>query len=109
MIIEEEFTTMRMSDETIDALVWIGPREMVQRAQGRAIVNVSSINYRLGIAGRSIYATTKAGGVFCRRGCGKASRHAGPGVGAAAPYPADGYRQPYSVLSEYGQPRLYRP
>lgn len=34
---------------------------MLRRGRGRAIVNVSSINYRLGIVGRSIYASTKAG------------------------------------------------
>jgi NAD(P)-dependent dehydrogenase (short-subunit alcohol dehydrogenase family) len=34
---------------------------LLRRGRGRSIVNVSSINYRLGIVGRSIYATTKAG------------------------------------------------
>ena len=34
---------------------------LLQRGRGRSIVNVSSINYRLGIIGRSIYSTTKAG------------------------------------------------
>jgi NAD(P)-dependent dehydrogenase (short-subunit alcohol dehydrogenase family) len=34
---------------------------LLRRGRGRAIVNVSSINYRLGIVGRSIYSTTKAG------------------------------------------------
>jgi NAD(P)-dependent dehydrogenase (short-subunit alcohol dehydrogenase family) len=34
---------------------------LLRRGRGRAIVNVSSINYRLGIVGRSIYASTKAG------------------------------------------------
>lgn len=34
---------------------------LLRRGRGRSIVNVSSINYRLGIAGRSIYSTTKAG------------------------------------------------
>jgi NAD(P)-dependent dehydrogenase (short-subunit alcohol dehydrogenase family) len=34
---------------------------MLRRGRGRAIVNVSSINYRLGIVGRSIYSSTKAG------------------------------------------------
>lgn len=34
---------------------------MLRRGHGRAIVNVSSINYRLGIVGRSIYTSTKAG------------------------------------------------
>ena len=34
---------------------------LMRRGRGRSIVNVSSINYRLGIVGRSIYSTTKAG------------------------------------------------
>jgi len=34
---------------------------LLRRGRGRSIVNVSSINYRLGISGRSIYSTTKAG------------------------------------------------
>jgi len=34
---------------------------LLRRGRGRAIVNVSSINYRLGIPGRAIYSTTKAG------------------------------------------------
>jgi NAD(P)-dependent dehydrogenase (short-subunit alcohol dehydrogenase family) len=33
---------------------------LLRRGRGRSIVNVSSINYRLGIVGRSIYSTTKA-------------------------------------------------
>lgn len=34
---------------------------LLRGGRGRSIVNVSSINYRLGIIGRSIYSTTKAG------------------------------------------------
>ena len=34
---------------------------LLRRGQGRAVVNMSSINYRLGVPKRSIYATTKAG------------------------------------------------
>ncbi|MCF7687631.1 MAG: SDR family oxidoreductase [Cephaloticoccus sp.] len=34
---------------------------LLRRGQGRAVVNISSINYRLGVPKRSIYATTKAG------------------------------------------------
>lgn len=34
---------------------------LLRAGAGRAIVNVSSINYRLGLPGRSIYAATKAG------------------------------------------------
>ena len=34
---------------------------LLRQGHGRSIVNVSSINYRLGIVGRSIYSTTKAG------------------------------------------------
>jgi len=34
---------------------------LLRRGRGHSIVNVSSINYRLGIIGRSIYSTTKAG------------------------------------------------
>ena len=34
---------------------------LLKRGRGKAIVNVSSINYRLGIAGRAIYSTSKAG------------------------------------------------
>ena len=34
---------------------------LLRRGRGRSIVNVSSINYRLGIVGRSIYSITKAG------------------------------------------------
>ena len=33
----------------------------LRRGQGKAVVNVSSINYRLGVPKRSIYAATKAG------------------------------------------------
>lgn len=35
--------------------------DLLRRGNGRAIVNVSSINYRLGLPGRSIYSTSKAG------------------------------------------------
>ena len=34
---------------------------LLRNGEGRSIVNVSSINYRLGLPKRSIYATTKAG------------------------------------------------
>jgi NAD(P)-dependent dehydrogenase (short-subunit alcohol dehydrogenase family) len=34
---------------------------LLRRGRGRSIVNVSSINYRLGIIGRSIYSSSKAG------------------------------------------------
>jgi NAD(P)-dependent dehydrogenase (short-subunit alcohol dehydrogenase family) len=34
---------------------------LLYAGQGRSIVNVSSINYRLGVIGRSIYSSTKAG------------------------------------------------
>ncbi len=34
---------------------------LLRRGQGRSIVNVSSINYRLGVPKRSIYSATKAG------------------------------------------------
>ena len=34
---------------------------LLRRGHGRAIVNLSSINYALGIVGRSIYSTSKAG------------------------------------------------
>ena len=34
---------------------------LLRRGRGRSIVNISSINYRLGIVGRSIYSATKAG------------------------------------------------
>ncbi len=35
--------------------------DLLRAGAGRAIVNVSSINYRLGLPGRAIYAATKAG------------------------------------------------
>lgn len=35
--------------------------DLLRAGTGRAIVNVSSINYRLGLPGRALYATTKAG------------------------------------------------
>lgn len=35
--------------------------DLLRAGAGRAIVNVSSINYRLGLPGRSIYSATKAG------------------------------------------------
>jgi D-xylose 1-dehydrogenase len=38
-----------------EAVAWL------RRGQGKAVVNVSSINYRLGVPKRSIYAATKAG------------------------------------------------
>jgi NAD(P)-dependent dehydrogenase (short-subunit alcohol dehydrogenase family) len=34
---------------------------LLRRGEGRAIVNVSSINYRLGVPGRAAYSATKAG------------------------------------------------
>jgi NAD(P)-dependent dehydrogenase (short-subunit alcohol dehydrogenase family) len=34
---------------------------MLKKGKGKSIVNISSINYRLGVPGRSIYSTTKAG------------------------------------------------
>ena len=34
---------------------------LLRKGEGRAIVNVSSINYRLGVPGRAAYAATKAG------------------------------------------------
>ncbi len=38
-----------------------GAVPLLRQGQGKAIVNVSSINYRLGLPKRSIYSTTKAG------------------------------------------------
>lgn len=35
--------------------------DLLRRGTGRSIVNVSSINYRLGLPGRAIYSATKAG------------------------------------------------
>ncbi len=35
--------------------------EMLKKGNGKSIVNISSINYRLGVPGRSIYSSTKAG------------------------------------------------
>lgn len=35
--------------------------KMLRRGSGKSIVNISSINYRLGVPGRSIYSSTKAG------------------------------------------------
>ena len=35
--------------------------KMMKKGKGKSIVNISSINYRLGVSGRSIYSTTKAG------------------------------------------------
>lgn len=35
--------------------------KMLRNGKGKSIVNISSINYRLGVPGRSIYSTTKAG------------------------------------------------
>lgn len=35
--------------------------DLLRAGAGRAVVNVSSINYRLGVPGRSIYSATKAG------------------------------------------------
>ncbi len=34
---------------------------MLRKGEGKSIVNISSINYRLGVPGRSIYSATKAG------------------------------------------------
>lgn len=34
---------------------------MLRKGDGKSIVNISSINYRLGVPGRSIYSATKAG------------------------------------------------
>jgi NAD(P)-dependent dehydrogenase (short-subunit alcohol dehydrogenase family) len=34
---------------------------LLKRGRGRAIVNISSINYRLGVPGRAIYSASKAG------------------------------------------------
>lgn len=35
--------------------------EMLRNGEGKSIVNISSINYRLGVSGRSIYSASKAG------------------------------------------------
>ncbi|MGD8777893.1 MAG: SDR family oxidoreductase [Ignavibacteria bacterium] len=35
--------------------------DMLKKGNGKSIVNLSSINYRLGVPGRSIYSSTKAG------------------------------------------------
>ena len=35
--------------------------KMLRKGKGKSIVNISSINYRLGVPGRSIYSITKAG------------------------------------------------
>ena len=35
--------------------------EMIRNGEGKSIVNISSINYRLGVSGRSIYSASKAG------------------------------------------------
>ena len=35
--------------------------KMLRKGKGKSIVNLSSINYRLGVPGRSVYSTTKAG------------------------------------------------
>jgi NAD(P)-dependent dehydrogenase (short-subunit alcohol dehydrogenase family) len=42
-------------------LVIRGSAPLLRRGRGRSIVNVSSINYRLGVPKRSIYSVTKAG------------------------------------------------
>ena len=43
------------------AALYEGLCDFLRRGRGRAIVNVSSINYRLGVPKRSIYSATKAG------------------------------------------------
>jgi NAD(P)-dependent dehydrogenase (short-subunit alcohol dehydrogenase family) len=53
----------RMVDLNLRAYCFVIQQALpgLRRGSGRAIVNVSSINYRLGVAGRSAYAATKAG------------------------------------------------
>jgi len=59
--------TVDMWDSIVDLnlrayyLLIRGCLPLLRRGRGKSIVNVSSINYRLGIPGRSIYSTTKAG------------------------------------------------
>jgi len=64
---ELEEGTVDMWDSIVDLnlrayyLLIRGCLPLLRRGRGKSIVNVSSINYRLGIPGRSIYSTTKAG------------------------------------------------
>lgn len=55
------------------------------RGQGRSIVNVSSINYRLGIPGRSIYSTTKAGILGLTTGLARELGRAGIRINTVSP------------------------
>lgn len=58
---------------------------LLVRGQGRSIVNVSSINYRLGIPGRSIYSTTKAGILGLTTGLARELGHAGIRINTVSP------------------------
>jgi len=53
----------RLVDLNLRATYWVIKLglPLLLRGKGRAIVNVSSINYRLGVPGRAPYAATKAG------------------------------------------------
>lgn len=58
---------------------------LLHRGRGRSIVNVSSINYRLGIVGRSIYSTTKAGILGLTTGLARELGHDGIRINTVSP------------------------
>lgn len=58
---------------------------VLRQGRGRSIVNVSSINYRLGIVGRSIYSTTKAGILGLTAGLARELGHEGIRINTISP------------------------
>ena len=53
----------RLVDLNLRAYYFVikGALPLLRRGAGRAVVNISSVNYRLGISGRAAYSATKAG------------------------------------------------
>lgn len=58
---------------------------LLVRGQGKAIVNVSSISYRLGVVGRSIYSATKAGILGLTAGLARELGHEGIRINTVSP------------------------
>ncbi len=58
---------------------------LLRRGQGKSIVNISSINYRLGVPKRSIYSTTKAGILGLTTGLSRELGRDGIRVNAVSP------------------------
>ena len=58
---------------------------LLRRGRGRSVVNVSSINYRLGVPKRSIYSATKAGILGLTTGLARELGHQGIRINTVSP------------------------